>query len=190
LRSDFRILVYSRLTLKFNLFSLYGERPQWRNEGNSDDADPKLLENSRLALINIESHPLLVASNGVNLDLGAGLPADANPWLLAQLDSASTERLFWLGLHGKGPLALYLVLADAIINEPADRLAATILAAVNSPYWDFSPEARAAADELLHLRPLLAAGLLSPISIELNPKILSALREISQHLAAAKLGNK
>jgi hypothetical protein len=185
----FAILGYSPRALKFNLFSLYGERPQWRNEGNSDDADPKLLEASRLALASIDSHPLLVASNGVNLALGAGLPADANPWLLAQLDAPSAQRLFWLDLHGKGPLALYLVLPKAVTNLAADRHAATILAAINSPYPDFSPEARAAAEELLALRPLLAAGLLSPISIELNPKILSALREISQHLAAAKLSS-
>jgi len=70
---------------------------------------------------------------------------------------------------------------------PADRLAATVLAAINSPYWEFSAETKAAAEELLKLRPRLAAALVSPISIELNPKILSALREISQHLAAAKL---
>jgi hypothetical protein len=181
------ILGYSPAALKFNLFSLYGERPQWRNEGNSDDADPRLLENSRLALAAIGTQPLLVASNGVNLDLGPGLPEDANPWLLSQLDNETIERLFWLGLHNKGPLALYLVLPLKATNESADLKAATILAAINSPYGEFSVDAKLAAEELLSLRPLLAAALLSPISIELNPKILSALREISQHLAAAKL---
>ena len=173
--------------MKFNLFSLYGQRPQWRNEGNSSDADPKLLESSRLALAAIDSHPHLIASNGVNLDLGAGLPADANPWLLAQLDDESTQRLFWLGLHGKGPLALYCVLSAKVLNKSADRRAASVLAAINSPYWEFSPEARLNPDELLTQRPALVAALISPISIELNPKILSALREVSQHLAVAKL---
>jgi hypothetical protein len=173
--------------LKFTLFSLYGERPQWRNEGNSNDADPKLLEASRHAWANANSHPHLVASNGVNLDFGTGLPPDANPWLLSQLDTDSARRLFWLGLHGKGPLALYMVLATKVTSEAADRRAAAIIASINNSHWEFSPETRPAPDELLTSRPALVAALISPISIELNPKILSALREVSQHLAAAKL---
>lgn len=173
--------------MKFTLSALYNERPQWQTEYNSADADPKLLDHCRQAVAVIDTLPVVVASNGVNLDLGSGLPSDANPWLLAHLSVASRSRLFWLGLHGKGPLALYLVLTGSVVNEAADRAAAVIDTAVNSPYGEFSPESRLAADELLALRPLLAAAFLSPISIELNPKILSALREVSQHVAIAKL---